>query len=503
MSKTGIERIAVIGLDGLSWDFLEVLINYGIFTEVKNILAKSFKSILHAYPPSSFPSWSSILTGVNPGKHGIFSFDYLDKQTLTQRLYTALDLEHPRIHEMLAMNKIPCIILNPVPDYPIVPIGNMKVISHMFFTPKVIYYPESMRKYADALKESPKVVTASKEEFLEILCNSIELYLPIVEELISEDWRVFWLNLSIPDRIHHKVPEVLLKGKIGTRIIKIFTTVNKIVKRLRENADVLIILSDHGFKVYRTLISINDFLTKEGYAKVSTEAGHTLREHSEIFLEERGIRRNIKYVKISPILLTLLKPFKSLIKKAYKLLTGSEIRSLRLPIDPNASVAFLQSHSSFGIYVKDEALIRIIKEKLSRIHGMLWVRERGKVFQGPYVSRAPNLFLYPDFERGFSIADNKVYGRVFLKTKSVGHSPFGVFILYYGDTSLGLKIPSTIKTYHITPIIMHLINAPLSHITDDIPILRTVLKTKEFKYRNYVSKWRTLKKVIHARRKIW
>ncbi|RLE86514.1 MAG: hypothetical protein DRN04_19385, partial [Thermoprotei archaeon] len=259
------------------------------------------------------------------------------------------------------------------------------------------------------------------------------------------------------------------------------------------------ILSDHGFKTYQTLISVNDFLAKEGYAKVSTETKHVLREHIEILYEKRGVRRKIKYVRISPILLTLLKPLKPLIKKAYELFTGGEIRSLRFSIDTYASTAFLQSHSSFGVYVKDRTLISFIKEKLSKLYGMLWVKEREEVFQGPYISRAPNLFLYPNFEKGFSIADNKVYGKVFLRTKSVGHSPFGVFILYYGDTLLDIKIPDMIRNYNITPIIMHLINVPLSHVTDDLSELKTFLKTRKFKYRNYVLTWKILKNILYTK----
>jgi len=193
-NKINIEKIAVLGLDGLSWDFLQTLIDYGVFTEVKYILTKSFKSILHAYLPSSFPSWSSILTGVNPGKHGIFSFDYLDKQTLTQRLYTTLDLEHPRIHEMLAMNKVPCIMLNPIPAYPMIPIRNVKMISHMFFTPKTTYYPESMKKYASMLGEPPKPLIEGKIALLDMLYNLVERYSSVIDELMDKEWKVFWLT---------------------------------------------------------------------------------------------------------------------------------------------------------------------------------------------------------------------------------------------------------------------------------------------------------------------
>ena len=504
-NKINIEKIAVLGLDGLSWDFLQTLIDYGVFTEVKYILTKSFKSILHAYPPSSFPSWSSILTGVNPGKHGIFSFDYLDKQTLTQRLYTTLDLEHPRIHEMLAMNKVPCIMLNPIPAYPMIPIRNVKMISHMFFTPKTTYYPESMKKYASMLGEPPKPLIEGKIALLDMLYNLVERYSSVIDELMDKEWKVFWVNLNIPDRIHHKLPKVLLKKKINVKVAKIFATINKIVKKLRKASDVLIILSDHGFSVYRTLISINDFLTKKGYAKVAVRTENALKEHKEIILKEKGMQRKIKYIKVNPALRLIFKPFKPLIKKAYKLLTGAELRSLRLLINPKDSIAFLQSHSSFGIYVKERALISRVKEELLTLNGLKWVKERESVFHGPYISRAPNLLLYPDFERGFTIADNKVYGQVLLKTKSVGHSPFGVFILYYSSDILGKKAyaeTAFMENYYVTPIIMYLSNTPLSHMVDNVSILEKLFEVRRLKYRNYVALWNIVKRLSRVKKSI-
>lgn len=504
MDKMEIEKIAVVGLDGLSWDFLQVLINHGIFTKIKNILAKSFKSTLYAYPPTSFPSWSSILTGVNPGKHGIFSFDYLDRETLTQRLYTALDLEHPRIHEMLAMNNIPSIMFNPIPDYPLIPMRNIRVVSHMFFTPKTTYYPESMKKYASILSEPPKIIVRSKTDLLNSLYHAVNSYLSIIEELINEDWRVFWINLNIPDPIHHKLPETILKGEISTKVAKIFTITDKIVGKLNEVADILIILSDHGFNIYQTLISVNDFLAKKGYIKLTMETRHALKEHKEIFLEEIGVGKgNVRYVKISPTLRSILKPFKPIIKRAYKLITGSEIRSVRLLVDPKGSAAFLQSRSSFGVYIREKALKSKIKEELSLLPGIKWVKSREEVFHGPYVMRAPDLMLHPDFERGFTIAGNKVHGQIFLKTKSASHSPFGVFILHDNSNVLNLDARAKISimmNYHVAPIIMYMVKAPLSHLINDVSVLKKLLDTGRLKYRNYVSLWKIVKRVSRIKR---
>ena len=76
---------------------------------------------LEAVPPITPASWPSIMSGVNPGKHGIFSFFHWDRVERRARLSSAVDLEHPRIHEMLSYEGVPSLAVNPIPDYPLLP----------------------------------------------------------------------------------------------------------------------------------------------------------------------------------------------------------------------------------------------------------------------------------------------------------------------------------------------------------------------------------------------
>ncbi len=78
-------------------------------------------TIRSEFPPITPTCWTGILMGVNPGKHGIFSFERVDVRKLRGRLYNARDLMHPRIHEMLAMAGKKSVIINPIPEHPIVP----------------------------------------------------------------------------------------------------------------------------------------------------------------------------------------------------------------------------------------------------------------------------------------------------------------------------------------------------------------------------------------------
>jgi len=86
------KRVAVIGLDGMAWHILHRLFTYDAMPNLKKLSEKSLKGVLKStIPPCTPPAWTSIATGVNPGKHGIFNFITLNENYET-RLVTSEDV---------------------------------------------------------------------------------------------------------------------------------------------------------------------------------------------------------------------------------------------------------------------------------------------------------------------------------------------------------------------------------------------------------------------------
>jgi predicted AlkP superfamily phosphohydrolase/phosphomutase len=69
----------VIGIDGGEWDIIAPLIADGSLPNLARLREKGMAGDLaSATPPVSPPAWTSIHTGKNPGKHGIYDFNYYD-----------------------------------------------------------------------------------------------------------------------------------------------------------------------------------------------------------------------------------------------------------------------------------------------------------------------------------------------------------------------------------------------------------------------------------------
>lgn len=80
-------RLLVIGLDGATFDVMRPLMAAGELPNLAALLDEGCGGPLEStIPPFSPPAWTSFMTGMNPGRHGIFGFVNFDP-----RSYTHLD----------------------------------------------------------------------------------------------------------------------------------------------------------------------------------------------------------------------------------------------------------------------------------------------------------------------------------------------------------------------------------------------------------------------------
>ena len=94
-------RTLIIGLDGATWKVADPLIAQGKLPNLAMIKQQGTWSYLNSTtPPMTLPSWSSMLTGCNPGKHGIF--DFVEYQDRSLRFVHALDRCVPTIHQLVS-----------------------------------------------------------------------------------------------------------------------------------------------------------------------------------------------------------------------------------------------------------------------------------------------------------------------------------------------------------------------------------------------------------------
>jgi len=507
MESSNILRTAVLGLDAMSWDYLNKLFRNGVVPNISKYFLRSVKGSILAIPPITPPSWASIMTGVNPGKHGIFGFFKYVKtgNKWEQRLITANDLKYPRLHEKLSLLGIKTFIMNPIPDYPLIPVPKATIISNMFFTPRPLSYPsEALIKYFGGRKDYVKEISSTGCKLISDYVSVVEDYLSAVEKAINEDYKLLWINLIIPDRIFHECPKILVSNAVSINEKKLFELVDKLAKVLRENSDNFIIISDHGFSKYTNLVSVNDILVKEGFAR--TAEYRPFRNFSEF--DEKAKNKERATIRIDPYILELLEKLR--VKSIARFFVRNFLESLlnkriilsykRWP-DITASQAFMPDKDSFGIYLNNHQLKgEIIDVLVKKYNKFIDVYEREKIYWGIHVSGAPDLVIIPNYNEGYWIYRPEIVGKIIVRSNNFFyHHPYGVFVLDSDDPDILKRTDiGVLKNYVAGNIISCATGAPMDKSRDtDIEIERKVCQKNSNEF-NYLTRWAIGSRIIRS-----
>jgi predicted AlkP superfamily phosphohydrolase/phosphomutase len=84
------KRVIVLGFDGLDYELTKSLLEQGRLPNFARLAASGeFAALGTSIPPQSPVAWSTFITGLDPGGHGIFDFVHRDPATITPYLSTS------------------------------------------------------------------------------------------------------------------------------------------------------------------------------------------------------------------------------------------------------------------------------------------------------------------------------------------------------------------------------------------------------------------------------
>ncbi len=492
------QRVGVLGLDAFSYDYLRKLTDAGAVSFISSLTAKGRAVVLRAVPPVTAPSWSSIMTGVNPGKHGVFSFFHYTKtgDGWRQRVTTSLDLMHPRVHEMASMAGLSSIVFNPIPDYPVLPFPRATIVSNLFFVDRQFSYPRGVGE--DFFPDWEKIVTASIVPTCEIVERYVEVlnsYIAATEKAIAKEPDLLWINLNIPDTILHKCVELVDRETMREEV-KLYSLVDRLAKIMSDSFDVFMIVSDHGFTGYDTLVSVNDILVREGLA-IKTSEPPPLKTVFRAMKKESIKDKELKiptWLLLTIKKLRLKKPAKAALHLASKLFRREIKVYTSQWVDIARSVAFFPYHLYFGVLLNDTSRRGDVLKSLKKYSDFVIADIPENVYNGPYLNRGPDIVVLPRTDKRVWVNPPYLLGRVYIKDKVYHHHPDGVLIVSGDADDIGY-IPDRLPNHAVAQLVMHYLGAPLPKSRDRITELeRSVLKDDE--EMDYITKWRLALRVM-------
>lgn len=83
MSSRPFDKVVCIGLDGATFDIIDPMVRRGRLPTLSGLLQKGTRAQLRSTVPAlSAPAWVSFMTGMNPGRHGVFQFRTMSQGVL-------------------------------------------------------------------------------------------------------------------------------------------------------------------------------------------------------------------------------------------------------------------------------------------------------------------------------------------------------------------------------------------------------------------------------------
>lgn len=244
-------KTLVVGIDAACWDFLEPLLHAGRLPALSHLMATGVSGTLHStMPPWTPTAWSSIVTGKNPGKHGIF--DMLWKRRGAYEFFP-INASHrvgTPFWNRLNEHGIRTGLVNIPFTYPPKPLDGFMVCG--FGTPNLatkIAYPDAVENWIKGeikgFKPEVKAETLATSPPDEIFMDEKRqqaIFVKIAVELANRyQVDVLVINLMFPDHANHKMPQM-------EQVWEAYCQTDRDLSRLLDvfQPDNVMILSDHG-----------------------------------------------------------------------------------------------------------------------------------------------------------------------------------------------------------------------------------------------------------------
>lgn len=271
-------RAVIIGLDGVPHPLIERFAADGTMPNMAEILKTgTLRKMESAVPDISCVAWSTVITGKNPGEHGIYGFMNLAPGTYNFSFPNFNDLKAGTFWQEESSRRYA--IINIPATYPAAPLNGSLISGFVSIDLGRATYPKSLipelkkldyRIDVDATKGHQDM-----DAFLKDLDETLESRIRTYRYLWNkEEWDTFFLVFTGTDRLGHFLFEAFeddghpYNGEFRRHFSRIDEIIGEINDRLGSD-DLFMMLSDHGFGVIDREVNVNRFLQQEGFLRVA------------------------------------------------------------------------------------------------------------------------------------------------------------------------------------------------------------------------------------------
>jgi len=272
-----LHKLIIIGLDAADLQLTQRFMEDGDMPRLAAIADdRCFSRLESTIPPQTAPAWTSITTGVNPGKHGIYYFYNFSTDPIT--ITNATNSSTPRIWDYVEALKERSVVVNVPVTYPVHKISGSIVsgIPPWYIDEKGVYPEGLLSRLKGAGYEIDTPMSRGLEKRPEVLIDRVlateerrvSLFLDLLKE---QEWSFGMIVLTALDRLQHKL---LGKGERESEAVRrgyrgVDGLVGTLIDSLGPGVDLLIV-SDHGFNPRPVAFYPNSWLHAQGMLRTKS-----------------------------------------------------------------------------------------------------------------------------------------------------------------------------------------------------------------------------------------
>jgi len=400
------KRTVIIGLDGMPHRLIKDLSENGTMPNVKALIKEGvFRQMESSIPEVSSVAWSSIITGKNPGEHGIFGFTDLAPGTYRTVYPNFSTLKTASFWERKSTGR--SVIINVPSTYPARELNGVLIAGFVALDLEKATYPRSLVPRLQKMDYRVDVDSQKAHQslgfFLRDLDRTFQARISAYRYLWNkETWDTFMLVFTGTDRLAHFLWDAYEDEGHKHRLAfmdhfrQIDKVVGEIVQQLTEK-DTVILLSDHGFESLEKDIYVSFFLRQRGYLKFKDDDAHNLK----------AIAQGTRAFALDPA-------------RIYLNLKGKYPQGSVEPQDRNAVLDDLEN-AFRALEIEGKKVIKRVYRK-------------EELYEGPQAYRAPDLVLLAN--EGFNLRANVRAKQLWGKGVFMGkHSQNDAFLLVRDDSA--------------------------------------------------------------------
>ncbi len=478
------DKVLVIGFDGLTFDVINPMIREGKLPTFKKFIEEgSYGTLRSIIPLTSANCWTSLTTGKNPGKTGIFDFFKIAKNSYDITLNCSKDIKAKRVWELIKERSI---VINVPLSYP----SNDKknIILTDMFTPDD--QPYARKDIMDDIEKNigkylidvTHFKTKNNEELYQKVNEVTENRARVCKYLMDNyEWKLCFVVFTSPDRFQHKFWNDKEKLKMY------YSKLDSILENLTKNFNgYTLVVSDHGFCGRKGIFYMNSWLNKVNLLKSKTtgDSSSVFANWNEVGkinksavqnvlrftkIDKNKLRSVFRYLKLTKLQKFIPKKLKNYLPEYSLVIDWSKTKAFtRMANDININ---LEGRDPKGI-VKQEEYDKIRDEIIEKLKNDFknngkpiidFIHKREDIYNGPYLDKMPDILYYPyAYKNNVNFSKNLIINE---KGDDGIHDLIGIFICKGKGIKKGKDLGKN-SIMDVCPTILHLFGEKIPADTD-------------------------------------